>query len=124
MIVDRYADSTLAYQAYGRDLDRRPFATCSTSPRPGYGGSTFLLDVRGGRTPVASSRKLVRAPTIGTALSPRRSPSTSACRRGYLRLAAAEPDRWHVLNAERSPAELADQILCFVLEREALSQPT
>ena len=26
VIVDRYADSTLAYQAYGRDLDRRPFA--------------------------------------------------------------------------------------------------
>jgi dTMP kinase len=112
VIVDRYADSTLAYQAYGRQLDPAgvravlDFATGGLRPE-----LTLLLDL-----PV--SEGLARKQTQsgrGEASNWNRFEAEELAfhdrvRRGYLELAAAEPARWRVLDARRPPEAVAEEI--------------
>jgi len=101
VLCDRYADSTLAYQGYGQGLSLRMlkaitrFATGGLVP-----DLTVYLDLEveeGLRR--KEGGELDRLDRKETAFHKR-------VRRGYLRLAAAEPQRWLVLDATRSPAEL------------------
>jgi dTMP kinase len=125
VIVDRYADSTLAYQAYGRGLDPAAvrsvldFATAGLRP-----DLTFLLDV-----PAEAGLRRKQSQVGQGADDWNRFESEALAfhervRDGYLALAAAEPHRWHLLHAERPAAELADQVLSLVLERTVLAQPS
>jgi len=106
VICDRYADSTLAYQGYGRGL---PIETLQTLNRIATGGivpdRTFLLDV-----PVADglSRKrkdgnLNRLDNAGDAFHER-------VRNGYHALAGAAPARWRVIDAGAAPSVVAGAI--------------
>jgi dTMP kinase len=100
VIVDRFFDSTLAYQGYGHgaDLDGlravTGFAVGGTRP-----DRTLLLDLP---VEAAESRAATRKP--GRAWD-RFEAETSAfhqrVRDGYLRLAAAEPERFAVIRADR-----------------------
>ncbi|WP_114312912.1 dTMP kinase [Thermus caldifontis] len=99
VISDRYLDSSLAYQGYGRGLPlpwllevaRR--ATLDLKPR-----LTFLLDL-----PPEEALKRVATPDrlerTGLEFFRR-------VREGYLRLAKAEPERFRVVDATRPVAEV------------------
>ena len=108
VICDRFADSTLAYQCYGRGLPLEPvraaidFATGGIQP-----DLTVLLDLdvaeglrrkrgRGGEP-------WDRFELAGLAFNER-------VRMGYLELAKAEPRRWLVLDASRPIAEVQDRL--------------
>lgn len=94
VICDRFADSTLAYQGYGRGLDMEvidyvnQLATRGLKPH-----LTVLLDlpvVKGlGRKP-GSVEDRFEAESIDF---------HERVRRGYLELAAREPERWFVIDA-------------------------
>lgn len=99
VISDRYLDSSLAYQGYGRGLPlpwllevaRR--ATSDLKPR-----LTFLLD-------------LPPEEALGRVATPDRLERTGLeffrrVREGYLRLAEAEPERFRVVDATRPVAEV------------------
>jgi dTMP kinase len=118
VIVDRYADSTLAYQAYGRGLDPHgvravlDFATGGLRP-----DLIILLDV-----PVAEglARKQAQS-TNGAPADWNRFEAEDVgfherVRQGYLDLAAAEPDRWRIMDARQPRAEIAERIwkLCWM----------
>jgi dTMP kinase len=102
VLSDRYADSTTAYQGYGRGLNLMAlkqiteFATGGLTP-----DLTIYLDC-----PVEEglSRKR-QARALGTGEWNRLDQETvefhRRVRKGYLTLAAAEPDRWLILDACR-----------------------
>jgi dTMP kinase len=105
VVSDRYADSTLAYQGYGRGLDvdilRRlnSFATGGLGPR-----LTVLLDLSveeaGRRRGPQPQDRFEAAGSDGAAFH-------SRVRQGFLDLAQEEPERWLVVDATRSRREVA-----------------
>ena len=113
VISDRYGDSTLAYQGYGRELDLEQlrvllsFATCRLEP-----DLTLLLDldVEEGLRRRLKEGDLNRLDTLELEFYQR-------VRRGYLEMAQADPERWVVVDAERPPEQVQEVIGRIVLER-------
>lgn len=105
VLCDRYSDSTMAYQGYGRGLDlqslRRLQAAVTHDLKPGL---TLLLSL-----PVRAG--LARIPSM---LKDRLDSETVAFHErvaaGYRQMALEEPDRWHEVDATASPDEVADAI--------------
>ena len=98
VVSDRYADSSLAYQGYGRGLDLEmlqkitDFATQSLKP-----DLTLYFDIAPGeglQRRLISGEEWNRMDAEALAFHRR-------VRAGYLELAAAEEDRWVVLDANR-----------------------
>ena len=115
VLCDRFADSTFAYQGYGRGIavDRlrqlNDFATEGLVP-----DLTLLLDV-----PPEVSRARLAARQAATATSADRIERAGAAfharlRAGFLALARAEPARFAVIDASRPPAEVALQVRAAV----------
>lgn len=119
-IVDRYADSTLAYQAYGRDLDptgvRAVLDFATNGLRPDL---TLLLDLP---VDIGLARKQRQA-ADDTADWNRFEAETLAfhqrVRQAYLDLAGEQPRRWHVLDAREPLTTLAESILATVISRQS-----
>ncbi len=121
VLCDRFSDSTLAYQGYGRGLDldwlRRLNDTATEGLRPDL---SFLLDC-----PVDVG--LARAARRGTqSLNGRRREDRferenlefhEKVRQGFLALACAEPKRFRVVDASRPVADVAKQIRA-IIDRE------
>lgn len=116
VVVDRYADSTLAYQAFGRGLDIGAvgavldFATGGLRP-----DLTLLLDL-----PAALGLERKRAQQTAASAHWNRFEAEALAfhervRRGYLELAAAEPGRWQVVDARQPPDAVAEAIWRAVL---------
>jgi dTMP kinase len=113
VLCDRYADSTLAYQGYGRgaDLDELRslirFATGGLVP-----DLTLLLDVD-----VVQGLKRRSADGDINRLDALTVDFYQRVRRGFLALAAAEPLRWVVIDANQSQVQVAQDIHKTVLSR-------
>jgi dTMP kinase len=105
VISDRYADSTTAYQSYGRGLDLSMVRAVNNAAtqrlKPDL---TVLLDI-----PVEigltrkRGRRQDRFEQEDIAFHER-------VREGYLKLAASEPERWLVVNAALSREKIAEII--------------
>ena len=102
VICDRYADSTMAYQGYGRGLD---MATIKSVNEIGtqelQPDLTFLLDMPGGAGLARKDDKRSDRFHAETAAFHRR------VREGYLKMAKDEPGRWLVIDATKSKEEIA-----------------
>ena len=119
VLSDRYADSTLAYQGYGRQLELETldritrFATGGLTP-----DMTLFLDVD---VEAGLARR-----TVGQAEINRMDLQEIAfyerVRTGYLTLAAREPDRWIVIDANRPVDEIQTDIRSHMEERLAQSK--
>jgi dTMP kinase len=105
VICDRYADSTTAYQGYGRGLDLATVQKINEIASGGLKpGLTLLLDA---------------PPEVGLARKRDRKPDRfeqeklvfhNEVRRGYLALAEAEPGRWMVLDGTLPRTRLSQLI--------------
>ncbi len=105
VLCDRYADSTLAYQGYGRGLPLERLhalnAVATGGLRPHL---TLLLDLS------VAEGMARRRDDVGD-LDRLDSEARSFHERvhaGFLALASAEPERWTVLDATRTPATVAE----------------
>jgi dTMP kinase len=115
VLCDRYADSTLAYQGYGYQLELGSlrqvidFATGGLKP-----DLTLLLDidVEEGLRRRAKSGSLNRLDALDLAFYQR-------VRQGYFELMQAESRRWVVIDAGRPPEQVQADIRRVVLERLA-----
>lgn len=113
VLCDRYADSTLAYQGYGRGVDLPwlrsllDFATGGLKP-----DLTLLLDVdvEEGLRRKRSSREWNRLDTEEVAFYQK-------VRRGYLEMAAAEPQRWVVIDAGQPRPQVQQAMRQAILSR-------
>ena len=103
VICDRFADSTMAYQGYGRGLDLEAldyitrFATGGLHPH-----LTFLLDLD-------VEAGIIRRTTGGDEMNRMDLQQASFYHRvrdGYLKMVAAQPERWVVVDADRPVADV------------------
>ncbi|MCH7528211.1 MAG: dTMP kinase, partial [Candidatus Marinimicrobia bacterium] len=102
VICDRYADSSIAYQGYGRELPleeiitTQKFATSDLLP-----DLKVLLDVP---VDISSDRKSQepadRMESAGGAFMAR-------VREGYLKLARSQPEQWLIVTAQTSEEQIA-----------------
>ena len=114
VVSDRYADSSLAYQGYGRGLDLEKlrvitdFATRGVRP-----DLTLYLDI-------AAGQGLERRFNSGEAWNRMDAEALAFHRRvrnGYLELASAEPDRWEVIDANRPIDDVQRDVRAVVAAR-------
>jgi dTMP kinase len=111
VLCDRYSDSTLAYQGYGRGIDLKTLRRLQAETTGGLAPDlTLLLDL-----PVEAG--LARIPR---GAKDRLDRETIAFHQrvyaGYREMAAQEPHRWRQVDASRDPDEVASRILELTLE--------
>ncbi len=112
VICDRYFDSTVVYQGYGRKLDKRlvnKIAVASTLDL--IPDVTFLLNL-----PVRAG--LSRLQTRGEITKMDEEPLEfhELIRQGYMLIAKREPHRIKKINADREILEIHEDIKNFILE--------
>lgn len=104
VVMDRYLDSSVAYQGAGRDLDASQIRDLSLFAVEGLlPHLTILLDLE-------ASAALARRSKTGAEpdrLEREKTDFFEAVRQGYLELAAAEPDRFFIVDARQSVDEMA-----------------
>jgi dTMP kinase len=112
VILDRYADSTLAYQGYGRGLDPAALRTVLDFATGGlWPDLTILLDI-----PVEEGLRRKHRQAAGGAADELNRFETEALafhervRQAYLTLAAAEPARWRIVDASGTVEEVAEDV--------------
>jgi dTMP kinase len=114
ILCDRYADSTMAYQGYGHGLDRAAlnslleFATGGLKP-----DLTLLFDISaeaGLRRRLSNHEEWNRMDDYALQFHER-------VRNGYLDMAAADPDRWVVINADRPKEEIHEEVVSILREK-------
>lgn len=107
VVCDRYLDSSVAYQGYGRDLDPEAIRELSLWATQGLLPDLVIvldIDPRTG---------------LGRVQEPDRLESESlafhdAVRAGFLDLASKDPARYLVVDASRSPDEITAEILAAI----------
>jgi dTMP kinase len=118
VICDRYADSTLAYQGFGRGLDMDTlrlitrFATGGLKP-----DLTILLDLD---VEAGLARRTAGGEEMNR-MDLQRIDFHREVRAGYRHLVAVEPERWVVVLANRPPDEVQADVRAAVCERLGLS---
>ena len=110
VVSDRFTDSSYAYQVAGRGMDEALVAELERRVVGIQPGLTLLLDldVREGR-----------ARTAGRDLWPDRIESEhddffERVRAGFCRRAAAEPERFRVIDASRTPREVGEAVAAAI----------
>ncbi len=122
VVCDRYADSTYAYQGFGRGLDMRAleeitrFATGGLVP-----DLTFLLDVPVGEG--LARKRNGEGEDDWNRMEQEVLAYHERVRRGYLELASRDPDRWVVLDALRPVEALQAEIRAHVARRLGWKSP-
>lgn len=107
VLCDRYGDSTLAYQGGGRGLDGAMLASWNRAATGGLVPAlTLLFDVP---SAIGLDRRHAAASAINR-LDKEPAEFHDRVRRRYLELAAAEPERWVVLDGSVSTDELEARV--------------
>lgn len=125
VLCDRYADSTLAYQGYGRHLNLADLQTITQFATGGLKPDlTLLLDID-------VERGLARRRDGGEEMNRLDLELVSfhqRVRQGYHRLAQQEPERWVIVNADRPvtavQAELQEIVMGRLAVREGVVRKT
>ena len=107
VLLDRYADSTLAYQGYGHQNDlnliRSVLAFVTGGLKPDL---TLLLDI----DPEIGLRRRQEGGGEWNRLDAYQLAYHQRVREGYLQMASDEPARWHIIDASQSPDMVQSRI--------------
>ncbi|WP_218683466.1 dTMP kinase, partial [Microbacterium sp. BF1] len=107
VLQDRYLDSSVAYQGAGRVLDATEIRDLSLWAAEGaLPDLTILLDL----DPAEARTRLDSADKPFDRLEAEQAEFHGRVRDAFLNLAAAEPDRFLVLDAAAAPEVIAEQI--------------
>lgn len=111
VLCDRFFDSTLAYQGYGRKI---PIPMMKTVNRFATNGLqphlTFLLDL-----PIVKGLARRQRSNYQNRIDQESITFHESVRKGFLRLARQHPDRIHTMDALQTPKELAEHIQSIAL---------
>jgi dTMP kinase len=113
VICDRYADSTVAYQGYGREQSLGPLRALVDYATGGLKPDLTLLldlDVEVGLRRRAKGGEWNRLDALEVAFYQR-------VRQGYYELVRAEPERWVVIDASLSPERVQEAMRAAVKGR-------
>ena len=116
VLCDRYTDSTLAYQGYGRGIDLAVLCELNRIADRGVKPElTLLLDCP---VELGLSRTAKRLAEEGAGREDRFERETvefhERVRAGFLALARAEPERFRIIDASRSVVEVTQEIKSIV----------
>jgi len=104
VICDRFTDSTLVYQGYGRGLDLTTVETINNMATENLKPDlTILLDM-------SSEQGLARKQSLKDRFELEDLSFHHRVREGYLKLAAAEPHRWLLIDASLPEKKIAEII--------------
>lgn len=113
VICDRYADSTLAYQGYGHQVDiaalRQVVEYATSGLKPDL---TLLLDLE-----VEIGLKRRRGGGDWNRLDAYDLAFHKRVREGYYQLMNEEPERWVLIDAAQTPEQVQEQIRLAVIAR-------
>jgi len=113
VICDRYADSTLAYQGYGHQVDiaalRQVVDYATSGLKPDL---TLLLDLE-----VEIGLKRRRGGGDWNRLDAYELAFHKRVREGYYQLMNEEPERWVLIDAAQTPEQVQEQITKIVISR-------
>lgn len=111
VLCDRYSDSTLAYQGYGRGLDLETLHRLQAQATGGLQPElTILLNL-----PVETGLARIPRPARDR-LDRETAGFHQRVRAGYQELASADPRRWQEVDASAGEDEIAQQILALVTD--------
>ncbi len=111
VLSDRYIDSTLAYQGYGRGLDLKHLRRLNEDATSGlWPDLTLLLDI----SAEAGLRRARSRSTVADRIGEETLDFHRGVNEGFRQLAAAEPQRIRVIDAERSAEEVLRDALSIV----------
>ncbi len=106
VLCDRFTDATYAYQGYGRGLSLDTINTLESMVLSGVGPQkTFYLDL-----PVAIGLERARKRGPADRFEQEQEAFFESVRRGYLARVAADPERFIVIDASVSLAQVQQQI--------------
>ena len=118
VLCDRFSDSTLAYQGYGRGLPveevRRADRLAARGLRPDW---TVLLDLPAEIAIRRARSRNERAAHGETRIDDEEIDFHARVRDGYLEIAREEPGRFTIVDAEGSVAEVAEAIAAEAARR-------
>jgi dTMP kinase len=104
VICDRFSDSTLVYQGYGRGLDLTFVETLNNMATGNLkAGLTVFLDI-------PPDQGLARKRSLEDRFESEDLSFHRRVREGYVKMAAAEPDHWLVIDASLPKAKIGDII--------------
>ena len=110
VIADRFADSTFAYQAYGRGINLKLVKQLNETATRGIKPDlTFLVDLPEREAHRRLKRQKDRMELLGSTFH-------QSVRLGFRKLAAAEPRRIKVLDGRRREEEIWNEILRITLQ--------
>lgn len=118
VLSDRYADSTVAFQGYGRQLDLRMIESLNQMATSGIAPDlTILLDVEPAVARARLSARQVKHSTSGGTdrLDDEHYEFHVRVREGYLKIAAQHPDRIHVIDSSGPVEEVRKQVFGLAL---------
>jgi len=117
VLCDRYAESTMAYQGYGHQLDLQllqaitTFATGDLRP-----DLIVYLDVEAGEGLRRKQRAFHEGESEWNRMDQKALAFHRRARSGYLQLAAAEPERWFIVDGTQSIQLIQDLIWKRVID--------
>jgi len=118
VLCDRFYDSTMAYQGYGRGFDLKELKTLNdfavNALKPDL---TLLIDVSPGTSRSRLASRHQGGNTTPDRIEREQDDFHNRLRDGFLMLADAEQDRFHVVNAEQEQSIVEDDIQSFVIHR-------
>jgi dTMP kinase len=118
VLSDRYADSTLAYQGFGHQIDIESLRVLVTFATGGLKPDlTILLDLD---VEIGLRRKELKGEW--NRLDAYDLNFHQRVRQGYLQLVKAEPERWEVVDASQSPRQVQDELRRVITQRLHVSQ--
>lgn len=112
VISDRFADSTRAYQSFGHGFARQKVEDLNALVlgdfRPNL---TFILDIEARAGLSRSAKRLKEQNSTEDRFERLDVGFHERLREGYLQIAREEPDRCHIIDAMKSPDDMAREIL-------------
>jgi dTMP kinase len=104
VICDRFAHSTLVYQGYGRGLDLTIVETVNTVATGNLNPDLIIL------LDISPEQGLARKQSLKDRFELEDLSFHRRVREGYLKMTAAEPDRWLVIDASLPKGKIAEII--------------
>lgn len=112
VICDRYVDSTLVYQGYGRKLEKRMVNKIASASTLGLlPDRTFLLNL-----PAKTGLSRLESRDGLTKMDEEPLEFHEMIRQGYMLLARREPDRIKKINSDRDISDVHNEIKSLVLD--------
>ena len=111
VLCDRFADSTFAYQGYGRGLDLAELKRINSFAADGLvPDKTILLNVSPEVSAMRMRAREVATNTVADRMEKAGDGFHDRLRRGFMELAAAEPERFRVIPADGGVEEVGEAV--------------